>query len=77
MFINEDNRLVKNEGEEYKITFDGANIGAPSVQELKRTLVIHAPPSGSVGGAKLTHIHLLSFVCIKQSTTITCGLHNS
>ncbi len=54
MFIDGNNRLVKDQGEDYKITFDGANVVAPAIQDAKRTLVIHAPPSGSVGGAVQT-----------------------
>ncbi|MEW6084598.1 MAG: N-acetylmuramoyl-L-alanine amidase [Chloroflexota bacterium] len=54
MFIDQNHRLVKDEGEDFKITFDAANVTAPAVQDSKRTLVIHAPPSGSVGGAVQT-----------------------
>jgi N-acetylmuramoyl-L-alanine amidase len=54
MRIDEIDRLVKDEGEDFNITFDGANVASPAVQGPKRALVIHAPPSGSVGGAVQT-----------------------
>ena len=45
MFIDDNNRLVKEEGEDYAITFDGVNIVAPAVQDAARMLIIHAPVS--------------------------------
>lgn len=54
MRIDENDLLVKDEGEEFDITFDKDNVANPAVQAAERTLVIHAPPSGSVGGAVQT-----------------------
>jgi N-acetylmuramoyl-L-alanine amidase len=50
MRIDENDRLVNEDGEVFNIREDKANVVTPAIQELKRALVIHAPPSGSVSG---------------------------
>ena len=51
MKINEQNHLLIEEGEEFRVRFDGSNNTNPNVQLPQRTLVIHAPTSASVMGA--------------------------
>ena len=51
MKINEKNRLLIEEGENFKFRFDPSPYANPNVQSAQRTLIIHAPSSASVNGA--------------------------
>lgn len=54
MIINNIDRLVQEEGEDFAISFNGGNVVTPESQDVKRILVLHAPPSGSADGAAQT-----------------------